>query len=74
MTRQRGSDGAGGRATAWRKSSHSNDQGACVEVAAGDGWVAVRDSTDPAGPVLAFPRGAWAPFLAGVRAGEFHQP
>ncbi|MEV0003117.1 DUF397 domain-containing protein [Micromonospora sp. NPDC050980] len=49
----------------WRKSSRSNGQGgACVEVA-GDlpGVVAVRDSKDPAGPVLAFVPAAWRAFV-----------
>ncbi|MDG4799256.1 DUF397 domain-containing protein [Micromonospora sp. WMMD980] len=52
----------------WRKSSRSNAQGgACVEVA-GDlpGVVAVRDSKDPAGPVLAFNPDAWRAFVTGV--------
>jgi len=31
----------------------------------------VRDSKDPAGPVLIFPRTEWAAFTAGVRSGEF---
>ncbi|SCG70517.1 protein of unknown function [Micromonospora echinaurantiaca] len=48
----------------WRKSSHSGDEGACVEVAAIPGTVAVRDSKDPAGPALLFPPAAWAAFAA----------
>ncbi|MGH3754491.1 MAG: DUF397 domain-containing protein [Pseudonocardiaceae bacterium] len=35
---------------AWRKSSHSNELGACCEVADLDGGRAVRDSKDPARP------------------------
>jgi hypothetical protein len=31
----------------------------------------VRDSTDPAGPVLAVDPTGWAAFLASVRRGEF---
>ncbi len=31
----------------------------------------MRDSKDPAGPVLAFPRAEWRAFLGDVRAGEF---
>ena len=60
------------RAT-WHKSSRSNDggDGDCVEVAALPGRVAMRDSKDPAGPVLAFTRAEWRAFLGGVRAGEF---
>ncbi|MET8062246.1 DUF397 domain-containing protein [Micromonospora sp. NPDC005313] len=48
----------------WRKSSHSGDEGACVEVASLTGAVAVRDSKDPAGPVLVFAPHAWAAFTA----------
>jgi hypothetical protein len=49
----------------WRKSTRSNGQGgACVEVTDNlPGLVAVRDSKDPAGPVLAFPPAAWHAFV-----------
>ena len=40
--------------------------GACIQVGALDDQVLVRDSKDPAGPVLAFPRSAWSGFLAGL--------
>lgn len=50
--------------TNWRKSSHSGDQGACVEMATAGDAVAVRDSKDPSGPMLHFPAGAWAAFTA----------
>ncbi|MFD0316937.1 DUF397 domain-containing protein [Streptomyces flavalbus] len=57
----------------WRKSSYSgNQQGdACVEVS-GDypGTVPVRDSKNPAGPVLMLAGAAWEPFVAGVRRGS----
>ncbi|MFR9780067.1 DUF397 domain-containing protein [Micromonospora sp. MS34] len=49
-------------ATGWRKSSHSGDEGACVEMSPVAESVAVRDSKDPAGPVLVFSRAAWAAF------------
>lgn len=56
----------------WRKSRRSNGQANCVEVADLDGGHrAVRDSKDPAGPVLTFTPAEWAAFTAGVRAGEF---
>ncbi len=56
----------------WRKSSHSSDDGACVEIAGLDGnGRAVRDSKDPTGPALSFSAAQWAAFTAGVRAGEF---
>ncbi|WFE46962.1 DUF397 domain-containing protein [Verrucosispora sp. WMMD1129] len=49
----------------WRKSTRSGpDGGNCVEVADNlPGLVAVRDSKDPTGPVLAFPPTAWRSFL-----------
>jgi Domain of unknown function (DUF397) len=53
---------------AWRKSSHSNPSGNCVETATlSSGRVAVRDSKCP-GPVLIFTRAEWAAFLTGVKA------
>ncbi len=60
------------RAT-WRKSSHSNDggDGECIEVAELPGRVAMRDSKDPGGPVLAVIHAEWRAFVGGIRAGEF---
>lgn len=59
-------------AVRWRKSSYSNGQGDCVEVADGlPGVMPVRDSKDPDGPALVFPAEAWSAFIAGVKAGEF---
>jgi hypothetical protein len=57
----------------WRKSSRSgNNGGNCVEVARNlPGAVALRDSKDPEGPVLAFTADEWRAFAAGVRGGEF---
>ncbi|WP_194821095.1 DUF397 domain-containing protein [Micromonospora sp. S-DT3-3-22] len=52
----------------WRRSSRSNGQGGnCVEVADNlSGVVAVRDSKDPQGPVLAFRPDTWREFVAKV--------
>jgi hypothetical protein len=53
----------------WRKSTYSSSDGSsqCVEVAEMSRGLAVRDSTDPAGPRLAFHEGDWGRFLARVR-------
>ena len=54
----------------WRTSSFSDGM-QCVEVAAIDGGIAVRDSKDPDGPVLHFTHGEMLAFLQGAKAGEF---
>ncbi|GHD29487.1 DUF397 domain-containing protein [Streptomyces galbus] len=50
----------------WRKSSYSGDQGGeCLEVALTPSpAIAVRDSKNPAGPVLSFRPGAFQEFVA----------
>ncbi|WP_433890909.1 DUF397 domain-containing protein [Streptomyces sp. CA-111067] len=56
----------------WRKSSYSNHEGACVELAVIDQWtIGFRDSKDPSGPILAFDRAEAAAFLSGTALGEF---
>lgn len=55
----------------FRKSSRSNDNGLCVEVATPKGSGAyVRDSKDTQGPVLTFGREAWEAFTEGLKANE----
>ncbi|MFI6444627.1 Scr1 family TA system antitoxin-like transcriptional regulator [Kitasatospora sp. NPDC050543] len=59
----------------WVKSSYSGGNGgACVEWApaiAARGIVPVRDSKDPQGPTLLFPRAAWTDFVTAAADGEF---
>lgn len=56
----------------WRKSSYSMTNGECVEVALlATGEIAIRDSTDPQGPVLVYPSEAWLAFVAAVKEGVF---
>ncbi|MFC8009664.1 DUF397 domain-containing protein [Streptomyces cinereoruber] len=59
----------------WFTSSYSNNGGNCVEVATNlvptRGTVPVRDSKQPAGPVLDLPAPAFATFVAYVRDGGF---
>lgn len=58
----------------WRKSSLSGAEGNCVEVAQLGDAIAVRDSKDPAGPVLVFTPAEWDAFVGGARDGEFDLP
>ncbi|WP_167503192.1 DUF397 domain-containing protein [Streptomyces malaysiensis] len=51
----------------WFKSSYSNGQSACVEVAFhGEGAVQCRDSKVQAGPVLQFSEASWQAFVSTV--------
>ena len=53
---------------AWRKSSRSGDNGGtCVEVGTAGPAVAVRDSKDPDGPLLAFAADTWKAFAEQVK-------
>ena len=57
---------------AWRKSTVSNPQGNCVELAVlADGGVRVRNSRFPGGPHLTYTHAEMAAFVRGVQAGEF---
>jgi uncharacterized protein DUF397 len=52
----------------WHKSSHSSQDGNCVEVASNlPGMVAVRDSKDRQGPVLAFDYGDWQAIIRQIK-------
>ncbi|MFD8379678.1 DUF397 domain-containing protein [Streptomyces sp. NPDC059679] len=60
----------------WVKSSYSSgDEGECVEfapdIATTAGVVPVRDSKNPAGPLLVFSAAAWSSFTTAMRAGAF---
>jgi hypothetical protein len=57
------------RATAWRTSSYSGSQGGnCVELAAHDRRVEVRDTEQAGtGPVLRFPVQVWRRFADQVK-------
>jgi hypothetical protein len=54
----------------WRKSTRSNPQDNCVEIAELPSAVAVRDSKDPGGPVLAFHQDEWRAFIEEIKSGR----
>ena len=59
---------------AWRTSTYSGANGSCVEVARNlPGVVAVRDSKDRGGPVLAVEPDEWRAFTDSVKTGQFDQ-
>ena len=54
----------------WRTSSFSDGM-QCVELTTDGDEIRVRDSKNPAGPVLTFTRGEMNAFVLGAKAGEF---
>ena len=56
----------------WRKSTHSNPSGDCVEAAKlPDGQVALRNSRHPSGAVLIIACTEMMAFVRGTKASEF---
>lgn len=54
----------------WFTSSRSTNNGNCVQCAVLPDRMAVRDSKDPAGPVLLFPAARWRAFVTSLPAGR----
>ncbi|MFE9326572.1 DUF397 domain-containing protein [Nocardia sp. NPDC052278] len=60
---------------AWFKSSYSQADQECVEVARlSNGGVGLRDSKNPTGPALVFAPADWDAFMSCVHDGEFARP
>ena len=57
----------------WRTSSYTGANGGnCVEVGHTGPMIAVRDTKDRQGPVLAFSAAAWKRFAGQVKSGARH--
>ncbi|MDJ1130439.1 DUF397 domain-containing protein [Streptomyces iconiensis] len=54
----------------WRKSSYSQGNGACVEVADNRAFIPVRDSKDVSLRPLIFSFGSWSTFIDAVKKGR----
>ncbi|HET9517628.1 MAG TPA: DUF397 domain-containing protein [Actinoplanes sp.] len=55
----------------WQRATQGDHDAACVEVAVLSAGYALRDSTDPQGPVLYFTAAEWEAFVGGAKDGEF---
>ncbi|MCP2338621.1 DUF397 domain-containing protein [Actinomadura rupiterrae] len=57
----------------WRTSKHSQQNGECVAVARIPGSLAVRDSKNPAGPLLTFALADWQHLVQQIKDDQ-HPP
>lgn len=55
----------------WRKARRSISNGACVEVAAIEAGILVRDSVNPSGIKIAYAPKAWQGFIDSAKTGKF---
>jgi hypothetical protein len=55
----------------WRKATYSIANGDCAEVASDAGVVFVKDTKDPAGPILPYPSDSWRSFISKARMGAY---
>lgn len=62
---------ANAESTIWRKSTYSNPNGNCVELAEWGSEIAIRNSRHPGDGVLLYTRAELRAFISGAKAGEF---
>jgi Domain of unknown function (DUF397) len=55
----------------WRKSTYSNPNGNCVELAEWGSEIAIRNSRHPSAAMLIYTRAELRAFISGAKAGEF---
>jgi Domain of unknown function (DUF397) len=55
----------------WRKSRRSMANGNCVEVRPANGGIAVRDSKNPSGYMLAYSAPSWRAFTLAAQQGHY---
>lgn len=63
-----------GLSSEWKKSTRSQNNGACLEARLSGDVVQVRDSKNTQGPALSFTVAEWLAFLDGAKHGEFDPP
>ena len=72
MNTYNGMPATGIKDAGWRKSSASNSQGACVELAKlGSDEFAVRNSRHPDGPALIYTKAEIEALIGGAQDGDF---
>jgi hypothetical protein len=54
----------------WRTPTRCSTEN-CVEVAAMNGWIAVRDTKNPGHPALLYTESEWQDFIDSAKSGEF---
>jgi hypothetical protein len=62
----------GPRGISWLRASFCGAN-ECIEVAADDGAIMIRDSKNPDSGALRYSKAEWLAFVTGIKAGEFDQ-
>jgi hypothetical protein len=60
----------GHKSLIWR-TALSCDGGACVEVAADQNSILIRNSRQPSGPLIEYTPEEWHEFVSGIKKGDF---